>query len=304
MYNHSFINFEIIIIDDGSSDNGVELIKFYFNDLRINIIQQDNCGVSAARNRGIFEAKNDWIVFLDADDEWLPDYLKYVYLTISQIKDVGMIFTGRYSQNILTQLKVENVPKKYKGKIEIIDFFQNPHVFAHISATAVKRIMIQEYVNSWGGFVPGHKSNEDFLFLFRVAFHLKTAYCGFPLSVYNGGVIGQATSTLSAENKLKDSILFHNLVIKEWIETKMKSKSFKIFIKYEIRHIIYNFIKINDYRKVVEFIYYLNKDYNKLIFNSIELKFYKIPIFKMPMILFIIVTKIKWRLNCYPRVYD
>lgn len=57
---------EIIIIDDGSNDNTKEIIK----DLNIKYIYQENSGVSKARNRGIKEAKNSWIAFLDSDDVW------------------------------------------------------------------------------------------------------------------------------------------------------------------------------------------------------------------------------------------
>ena len=57
----TFQNFEIIIVDDGSTDNGVELIKEKFNDSRIKIISQPNQGVSAARNTGIDNAGGDFI---------------------------------------------------------------------------------------------------------------------------------------------------------------------------------------------------------------------------------------------------
>jgi len=58
---------EIIIVDDGSNDNTRENLK---NNSSIKYIYQENSGVSSARNKGIFEAKNDWIAFLDSDDIW------------------------------------------------------------------------------------------------------------------------------------------------------------------------------------------------------------------------------------------
>ena len=62
---------EIIVVDDGSTDDSAEYVKAYKDD-KVVYIYQPNAGVSAARNRGIAESKGEWIVFLDADDQLLP----------------------------------------------------------------------------------------------------------------------------------------------------------------------------------------------------------------------------------------
>ena len=70
----TFLDFELIVVDDGSTDETPKLLSSYNNKVRV--ITQTNQGPSAARNRGIETAKGEWIAFLDSDDVWKPDKLK------------------------------------------------------------------------------------------------------------------------------------------------------------------------------------------------------------------------------------
>ena len=83
--NQTYQNFEIVIVNDGSTDGSVEEV-LRISDSRIRLVNQENGGVSAARNRGIDEAKGEYIAFLDADDLWDIDHLEVLYQLLCYIK--------------------------------------------------------------------------------------------------------------------------------------------------------------------------------------------------------------------------
>ncbi len=108
-------NFEIIIVNDGSTDNSLMTVK-NIHDNRIRIIDKINEGVSAARNRGVFEAQYDWIAFLDGDDIWSSNHLEEVEKMINMFPNVDLFATSfKYSDNrkIITSRKSTRIVSNY-----------------------------------------------------------------------------------------------------------------------------------------------------------------------------------------------
>src|SRR5512143_913149 len=69
----TFQNFEVVVVDDGSTDEGPDVVR-ECSDSRVRLIQQANAGPGAARNRGARETQAPLLAFLDADDEWMPRF--------------------------------------------------------------------------------------------------------------------------------------------------------------------------------------------------------------------------------------
>ena len=106
VFNQTVKPFEIIVIDDGSNDNTKEVLE----NLDVKYIYQKNRGVSSARNRGVKEAKGDWICFLDSDDIWLEDKLKEQIL-FHQNSD---FLISQTDEVWIRNDKRVNKPKRYK----------------------------------------------------------------------------------------------------------------------------------------------------------------------------------------------
>ncbi len=90
--------FEVIVVNDGSTDNSLEIVRDYQADRNLEnliIIDQPNQGVSAARNNGVLAAKSPFVAFLDADDTWLPLYLTTIKTMIAKYPDADM-FACKY----------------------------------------------------------------------------------------------------------------------------------------------------------------------------------------------------------------
>lgn len=180
----SYQDFEIVIVNDGSTDHSVEEVT-KVTDPRIRLIHQRNAGVSAARNRGIEEAKGEYIAFLDADDEWKPDYLKTQYELTQKYPECS-IFACNYEFKD-TQGKVRSTiirKLSFKGEDGILSNYFEVASCSHpplwTSAVMVKKSAIQ----SIGGFPFGIKSGEDLLTWARLNCQCNIGYTLKKMAVY------------------------------------------------------------------------------------------------------------------------
>ena len=119
--NQTFIDFEILIINDGSTDNSAQLIKG-FDDPRIRYYYKENSGVSSARNDGIEKTQSNYISFIDADDYWYPDFLEEMYKIIQKHPEQKV-----FSAAIEIETSKKVIPASYSiiktNDHEIVNYF-------------------------------------------------------------------------------------------------------------------------------------------------------------------------------------
>ncbi len=184
--NQTYQDFELIVVDDGSTDNGTAIVQAI--DDRIRIVNQENQGVSAARNRGIKEAKSDLIAFLDSDDEWLPDFLETVsnlYNTHPQCAVCATAYLRVDAHRHQTAIHLSGIPQHQNFILE--NYFEvaskSDPPFCSISIMVHKEALL-----SIGGFPEGVHQGEDLLTWARLAAQYQIAYCREPHSLFYTGV--------------------------------------------------------------------------------------------------------------------
>jgi glycosyltransferase involved in cell wall biosynthesis len=159
----TYQNFELILVDDGSSDTSSDICDLYVQkDIRVKCIHKKNGGVSSARNIGIEQAVGDYIVFVDSDD-WVKDW--YLERIILSLKGKDMLFYGACISNskgqVLSTLKLKNLNSDLIPYLEILSYLLNTEVFGHTWMMIIKKNLI---CSNDIRFLENISIHEDFIF--------------------------------------------------------------------------------------------------------------------------------------------
>lgn len=158
-------DFELIVVDDGSTDQGVEQLS-EIKDPRMTIIQKENQGVSVARNTGIMAAKSEFVAFLDADDRWCPDYLMQIDRLTQKYTQADIFVTAyniQMSSNVTHYSNAEDA--ETSGIRNYWLTLKNGYDFVWTSATVIRKKAILDA----GCFKPGERIGQDLDLWARVA---------------------------------------------------------------------------------------------------------------------------------------
>jgi len=174
----TYKDYEIVVINDGSTDNTENLLQFYKSVIRY--FYQENKGVAEARNLGILNARGEYISFLDSDDVWLPSKLEKELGLIERDKEIGLVYSNGYIIN-------------EKGKKCNINFFQinTPYrkmvlnkLFKNDFIPTSSVLVRKECFQKVGLFNSSLSSAEDYDMWMRISYLYKIDYVDFPLIKY------------------------------------------------------------------------------------------------------------------------
>lgn len=176
----SFSDFEVIVVDDGSTDGGAEIADSILAEsgVEYQLIRKPNGGVGSARNEGINASRGQYVCFLDGDDWWAPEFLERMAWLIENYPDAGLYCTNYYYvKHGRNNVKLD-IPTGY---------FNYCREYARtmcMSATSSSACVSREILDEMGGFKPWLKLGEDFDLWIRIALKYGIAIVDEPLAYY------------------------------------------------------------------------------------------------------------------------
>lgn len=126
LLNQTFSNFEVILVNDGSTDGSLSVAKS-IEDPRIKIYSKENEGVAKTRNFAVTKASTDYVVFLDADDYWYPTHLENMSQLVAHFPDhlwFATAYEKQHKKNFITPMQTELLREKEPTHLSVDNYFK------------------------------------------------------------------------------------------------------------------------------------------------------------------------------------
>jgi len=274
--NQSFKDFELIIVNDGSTDKSVEKTKLILKNFNnYSIINQENKGLSTTRNKGVSIAKGKIIALLDADDVWDKEFLNEIYKLYNNFPEASLYGTDyleKYSNTNILEPK-KNLDSSLKNKSFLIENFFEANLFQLIISQSNFAFKTEVFKTI--------KFNESIDFAEDIEFYIKSnlvyklAYAYKPLATVHLNVPNQMTTINYKGKRLPNFDAFEN--------TATTNPSLKKFLDYNRYFFLINSRVFNDN----ETFNIMSKNIN---YNNLTLKqkmLLKSPLFILKLLKFI-----------------
>lgn len=211
----TFQDFELIIVDDGSTDGSAERAEKWIDD-RITVLKMQHKGASAARNKGILAATGDLITFIDADDEWKPRFLETIIYLRDKYPNCGAFATS-YEIQLPTKKKIiptiYQTPEKWEGIFTTYVEKTLKDLPIISSAIAVRKEVFEEI----GLFKEGEPLGEDQDMWLRIGMNYQIAYKNESYAIYYRGLENSVCADLTILKRYPIIYSLENLLHKEEI---------------------------------------------------------------------------------------
>lgn len=256
--NQTYDEFEVILVDDGSTDSSYEIAAEYaLRDNRIKVIRQNNGGVSSARNKGLNEVSGEYLTFVDADDYIAVNYLESLVRPL-QYFECDIVFSGMIDfdkSGIKNSITLNQRSWRFESSEDCVSFFKQ-----ELNTSPVAKLYKLSLIREYGlCFDTGLSLGEDFKFNLEYFKYIKSAYSiSYSGYYYRRDVYNSLTHRI-CRMSLHDRIDIWSILYENFCIRNLLCDTAKEFIANEIYNIVNDYIvgvasemSVNESYKVIK----------------------------------------------------